>query len=112
MEAKPRPPALVAVDTNVLLDLADEIEDVTDAVGVMRRRLRPLQLLMPPTVEEELAHEVLHGDDLADRERARAAFALARRWNIHLGRLLDMQHQAARVIGRRLRAMGLLVKPK
>ncbi|MBI3417027.1 MAG: hypothetical protein HY043_17180 [Verrucomicrobia bacterium] len=108
MEANPRPPALVAVDTNVLLDLADELEDVTDAVGVMRRRLRPLQFLMSPTVEEELAHEVLHGNDFTEKERASSAFALARRWNIHLARLLDGQHQTARAMGRRLRAVGLL----
>jgi hypothetical protein len=40
MDASQSRPVLVAVDTNVLLDLADEIDDVTDAVQVIRRRLR------------------------------------------------------------------------
>lgn len=50
--------ALVAADTNVLLDLAGEVDDVTDAVMLIRRRLHQPQLLMPPTVREELAAEV------------------------------------------------------
>ena len=50
------PPRLVAVDTNVALDFAKGIDDVCDAVATIRARLPQAELLMPPTVVEELAH--------------------------------------------------------
>ena len=99
---------LIALDTNVLLDLAGESEDVTDAMLVVRRRLRSVQLLMPPTVQEELAEEALHADDFTNRERAQGAFELAHRWNVHLHRMIDAQHRMARRIGQHLRRGGLL----
>jgi len=48
-------PLRLAVDTNVLLDLADEIEDVLDALGVIEARLAKADWLLPPSVLEELA---------------------------------------------------------
>jgi hypothetical protein len=108
MNASQSRPALVAVDTNVLLDLAVKAEDVTDAVLVVRRRLHQPQLLMPPTVREELAHDALHAEDFEKRETARNAFRLARSWNIKPFDLLGEQHADARLISRRLRTLGLL----
>jgi predicted nucleic acid-binding protein len=100
--------ALVAVDTNVLLDLAVEVDDVTDAVEVIRRRLHQPQMLIPPTVREELAAEALHADGFEHRENARRAFQLARRWSIQPFDLVGAQQEVARSIGRRLRSLGLL----
>src|SRR5207253_2392171 len=100
--------ALIAVDTNVLFDLADEVEDVADAVQLIRRRLHEPELLIPPTVREELAEEALHGEDFQKREMARRAFQLARTWKIQPVELLARQHDAAGAIGRRLRGLGLL----
>lgn len=99
---------LVALDTNVLLDLARESEDVTDAMLTVRRRLRSAQLLMSPTVQEELAEEVLRADDFTDRERAQGAFDLARKWNVHLARMVEAQHRTVRRVGQRLRDLDLL----
>ena len=62
--------ALIAVATNVLFDLADEVEDVADAVQLIRRRLHEPELLIPPTVREELA------DHLRSMDFARLAFEL------------------------------------
>jgi len=42
-------PLLVAVDTNVLLDLADGNEAVWGAVETVRRRLKGVQIVVPPT---------------------------------------------------------------
>ena len=108
MGASQSQPALIAVDTNVLFDLADEVEDVTDAVLVIKRRLRQAQLLMPPTVREELAEEALRGEDFEKKENARRAFQLARSWHIQPVELLEDQYDLARAIGRRLRDLGLL----
>ena len=108
MDASQSRPVLIAIDTNVLLDLAQEVEDVTDAVSVVRGRLCQAELLMPPTVREELADEALRADDFQDRERAQHAFQLARTRNIRPIDLLEAQLDMARRIGRRLRDLDLL----
>jgi len=48
------------------------------------------------------------GEDFDKKETARRAFQLARSWKIQPAELLVNQHDAARAIGRRLRALGLL----
>ena len=108
MDAIQSRPVLIAVDTNVLLDLADEVDDVTDAVQVIRRRLRQAQLLIPPTVREELANDVLNSEDFEKRERAMSAFRLARAWNIQPLDLIEARRAQARRIGQRLRRLALL----
>jgi predicted nucleic acid-binding protein len=52
---------LLAVDTNVLLDLASEAEDVIDAFDVIEARIDEPSFLIPPSVLDELAF-------LADKE--------------------------------------------
>jgi predicted nucleic acid-binding protein len=99
---------LIALDSNVLLDLAEEVEDVVDALMVIRRRLRQAELLMPPTVREELAEEALNSDSLELRERAIEAFACAWAWKIRMADLVGDQSELATRIGRRLRGLGLL----
>ena len=67
-----------------------------------------MQFLMPPTVREELAADVLHADDFDKKERASLAFQLARSWNIQPMDLSAAQYETARRIGRRVRSLGLL----
>ena len=45
----------LAIDTNVLLDLADAVEDVLDATTVIDDRLPDADKLVTPSVLEELA---------------------------------------------------------
>ena len=45
---------LIAVDTNVLMDLAAEVESVVDAVELVRRRIAGARLVVVPTVIQEL----------------------------------------------------------
>src|SRR5438552_6409766 len=47
-------PLRLAVDTNVLLDLADGVEDILDAVALIHRRVPHSDWLVPPSVLEEL----------------------------------------------------------
>ena len=49
MAARPNRPQLAAVDANVLFDLADGLEDVIDALSVIRARLPDARFLIPPT---------------------------------------------------------------
>ncbi len=53
---------LIAVDTNVLLDQADGDENVVDALATLRERLTNAQFIVPPTVLEELGHQLGSGD--------------------------------------------------
>jgi predicted nucleic acid-binding protein len=99
---------LIAVDTNVLLDLVAEIDDVADAIFVIRRRIRKCQMVIPPTAREELAQEATHGEVIDKLENARRAFELARSLNIRPVDLPEFQHDAARRIGRRIRDLELL----
>ena len=46
---------LIAADTNVLLDLALEVEAVADALATIRQRLPDARFVVPPTVLHELA---------------------------------------------------------
>lgn len=39
---------LIAVDTNVLLDLADAVDDIVDAFQLIRDRIPTRQFVMPP----------------------------------------------------------------
>jgi predicted nucleic acid-binding protein len=99
---------LIAVDTKVLLDLAAGIDDVCDAVFVIRRRVRRCQMVIPPTVREELAQEATHGEAMNKLENARRAFQLARSLNVRPVDLPGFQNDTARRIGRRLRSLRLL----
>ncbi|MBI4325836.1 MAG: hypothetical protein HY674_11305 [Chloroflexi bacterium] len=45
---------LIAVDTNVLMDLAAETETVVDALELVRRRIHGARLVVLPTVIQEL----------------------------------------------------------
>ncbi len=49
-------PSRLAVDTNVLLDLADGVDDVVDAADVIADRLPDAEQLVTPSVLDELAY--------------------------------------------------------
>ena len=91
-----------------MLDLADEAEDVTDALLLIRRRLAHAQFIMPPTVGHELAADARQIGNQEDQQRALRAFRLARDWDIRPTDLLAVGHGIAEQIGRRLRETGLL----
>ena len=57
----------VAVDTNVLLDLANKEEPVLDAIATIRRRIRPVTIGATPTVLHELANLIDHGETAEKR---------------------------------------------
>ena len=69
---------LIAADTNVLLDLAEEVETVTDAVSTIRQHLRDARFVVPPTALHELALAVRGGE--TERTRKTALRALSQLW--------------------------------
>ena len=107
MAARPNRPQLVAVDANVLFDLADGLHDVVDAFSVIRERLLDVRLLVPPTVQHELANWAVQ-DDRQKREAARAAIQLAQSWRIVPVNLIAVRHGIAERIAERIREQGLI----
>src|SRR5262245_35282296 len=67
-------PLRLAVDTNLLLDLADRDEDVLDAVAVIEQRLAQTEWLVSPAVLDELTFLTDSGDTLEVRESATLSF--------------------------------------
>lgn len=107
MAARPNRPQLVAVDANVLFDLADGLDDVVDAVSVIRERLRDARFLIPPTVQHELANWALRGDG-QKRAAARKAIRLGQSWRIVPVNLIAAGHGIAERIAERVREQGLI----
>jgi predicted nucleic acid-binding protein len=107
MAARPNRPQLVAVDANVLFDLADSFDVVIDAVSVIRERLRDARFLIPPTVQHELVNWAFRGEG-QKREAARKAIHLSQSWRIVPANLIAVRHGIAERIAERIREQGLI----
>jgi len=108
MAVKPSHAPLVAVDANVLFDLADELDDVVDAMSLIRDRLPGARFVIPPTAQHELANWALHGDTSQKRQTAQKAIGVARTRRIYPGNLIAVSQGIAERIARRLRDVELL----
>lgn len=105
----PPKPRLAAVDTNVLLDLADSREHAWAAVETVRRRLAGVQIVVPPTVVQELAHLAGHGRTARERNLAlKAARSLVREWKFVPLSFIPVEHGITESIATALRQQGLL----
>jgi hypothetical protein len=71
-------PLRLAVDTNVLLDLADGVEAVVDAFALLDQRLPGNDTLIVPSVLDELAFLCDSGDSERVRHSALGALKLVR----------------------------------
>jgi predicted nucleic acid-binding protein len=107
MVAQPNRPQLVAVDANVLFDLAEGLDDVVDAVSVIRERLREARFLIPPTAQHELANWAMRSDG-PKRESARKAVQQSQSWRIVPVNLIAVRHGIAERIAERIRGLGLI----
>lgn len=71
-------PSRLAVDTNLLIDLAEEVHNVLDAVDVIDDRLPDAEWLVTPSVLDELAYLADFGQSRIVRQSARRAMQLLR----------------------------------
>ena len=100
---------LVAVDTNVLMRLADGHEATIDAWHLIKRRLHPVQFLLLPTVMEELASKVLEDDDHAVRHAAgKALLEMRTRWRFQPVDFNSVQEAIADNAAKRVRDADLI----
>ena len=99
---------LIAADTNVLLDLASEVETVTDAVTTIHQRLRDARFVVPPTALHELALAVRGGETERIRKTALRALSQLRAWKFEPLNLVPVGHGIVERIAEEIRRKDLL----
>ena len=112
MESQPHPSQLVAVDSNVPLDLADGNESVLDALNTIRGRLPNARFAVTPSVFQELVHVALEDSVAARRALGRRALRQLKEWQFDLLEIVPVGHGIVESIAQRLRAAGLLPSDK
>lgn len=100
---------LVAVDTNILMRLADGDDATIDAWSLIKRRIRPVQFLLPPTVLGEAISKMTDDPDPMVRRLARQALLEARpKWQFKPADFNAVQEAIAAGATDTLRGSGLL----
>jgi predicted nucleic acid-binding protein len=105
--SQPRSP-LIAVDTNVILDLAEGKEHVLDALETIRRRLKPTRFLVTPTVFQELVYLASESEAQIERDHAAHAVRGLAGWNFDLVNLVPVGHGIVERIADKLQQTNLL----
>ena len=108
MAARPPRSPLIAVDTNVPLDLADRKEHVLDALEAVRRRIKPGRVLVTPTVFQELVFLADDSEAESDRAQARCALRGLASWDFDVVNLVPVGHGIVERIADRLQEARLL----
>jgi hypothetical protein len=107
--ASPEKPHLVAVDTNILLRLAEKDELAFDAIEVVRGLLRPSEFLVSPTAFLELNMLARHSDEAHVRACAMQALTDFRaEWRFNPALLNSLQKALVLNAAAKLLASGLL----
>lgn len=99
---------LVAVDTNIPLDLADDKEHALDALDVLRRRLKPARILVTPTVFQELVFLTEESEEAEERGQAKRALRGLAEWHLELVNMVPVGHGIVERIADRLQEARLL----
>jgi predicted nucleic acid-binding protein len=102
-------PLRLALDTNVLLDLAEGVESVLDTLAVLHQRLPGSDVLVVPSVLDELAFLCDSGETDRVRRSALQAVKLVREQE-QFRALLELPSPTALVddVAREIRSRGLL----
>ena len=102
-------PIEVALDTNVLLDLANDDEVVIDCIQTICKRIPTAVFLVLPTVIQELVDISEIGETALARKLAlRALKNLRSQWGFCAVNFLPVGHGIVEETARKIRANGLL----
>ena len=106
-------PIEVALDTNVLLDLANDDEVVIDCIQTIRKRIPTVVFLVLPTVIQELVAVSEIGETPLARKLALKALKNIRSpWGFCAVNFLPVGHGIVEETARKIRANGLLPEEK
>jgi len=102
-------PPLIAVDTNVLIDLADGNEIVIDCLSTIRRKFPNAPIIVPPTEVIELTDIATDGDPDAEKESALTALRkIPKEWGFKPVNYVPVGHGIIEQTAQRIRAAGLV----
>jgi predicted nucleic acid-binding protein len=104
----PNPPQ-IAVDTNVLIDWADNNALVLDCFTTIRRKYPNAPIIVPPTVIEELTDIASDGD--SDEEKQLALTALKKMrpdWGLKPFNFVPVGHGIVEETAWKIRAAGII----
>ena len=100
---------LVAVDSNFPLLLAKGNDDALDALKILRERVHPAEILVPPTVLGELVFQSEAAPEKDLRELAATALLnLRARWHFHPADLNSSQERMVEEAARQILLRDLL----
>lgn len=99
---------LIAVDTNVLLDQAIKDAYVLDALSTIKARIKQTELILTPTVLEELGVQSEKGTTKAKREAAETALDHLLDWGYTPYPGIPVGRGIVEQTGHALRLKGLL----
>jgi hypothetical protein len=100
-------PTLIAVDTNVLYDLAEQDEDVIDAIATIRGRADNPDFFVPITTAQEVAREILQNGP-AHQHAVIATRDAVPVWKFRVASTVGVPNAIAERIGDDLRREGLI----
>lgn len=100
---------LIAVDTNVLIDLAEGDEILVDCFSTIRRKFPNAPIIIPPTVIVELADIASDWETKSEKESALIALQSIRsKWGFHPMNCVPVGHGIVEEVARKIRAAGLI----
>jgi hypothetical protein len=99
----------VAVDTNVLLNLAEGVEVVIDCLETVKKRLQNPKIIVLPTVILELIDISEHDDDDHLKSLAKSSLtSILDPWGFLPVNCVPVGHGIVEQIGRKIREKGLI----
>lgn len=100
---------LIAVDTNVLIDLAAKDETVVDCLSTITRKFSKAPIIVPPTVIGELVEISENGENLLEKTLALKALQSIRQpWGFIPINCVPVGHGIVEETARKIRASGLI----
>jgi hypothetical protein len=99
---------VIAIDTNVLLDLADNNEVVLDCFSTISKKFEKAPILVLPTVIGELGDLVGNGDEEARHLAFIALTSIRKPWGFHPINLIPVGHGIVEESARKIREAGLV----
>lgn len=100
---------LVAIDTNFPLLLAGGDDTAIEALSIVRERMRPAEILVPPTVQGELLHQAECMANKRLRSLAeKTLLHLRSKWNFHPADLSSTQEAIAHEAAQKILFSGLI----
>lgn len=109
MPTQENPSLLVAVDTNVVMELAADVDDVWDSIDTIRKRVPQCEIVVTPSVFQEMVHLCENGETKQQREFACTALEkLHFEWRFRLIDFVPVGHGIVERIADRIRNQDLL----